>query len=110
MDKSKQIKSLKALTILLKASNLYENDIVIWFVRLPGWILPAIYCLPQIVQLYLTYIYCVEAEFDIGTVSGSLCVSCGLTQIMLIYVCLLLKKDLMNDSIAYLQAHVNERK
>lgn len=110
MEIFKSIKSLRALTVLLRASNLHTDSITIRGVKVPGWIFTVVHSVPMLWQVYLTYVFCKQSNYDLGAVSGSICISCGIVQILLMYVCLMLKKNLIVSSIGLLQDTVNERK
>lgn len=108
--KMKPKKSLRILTILLKASNLHTDQITVRGVKVPGWLFTVVHSTPMLWQLYLTYVFCKQINYDLGSVSGSLCVTCGIVQILAIYACLMQKKSHIVDSIGLLQDIVNERK
>lgn len=110
MGQFKPKQPLSALVLFLEITNLHQNDLIIWSTKIPGWFLSAVHSIPMIWQLYLIYLYCVQFDYKLGSVSGALCTSCGIVQILAIYACLMLKKDLIMETIDLLQGMVTDRK
>lgn len=53
---------------------------------------------------------CYEYNFNLGQISGALCLCCGDTQILLISICLTMHQSLIGASMDALQTIVNKRK
>lgn len=110
MERITKRETLKDLTSLMKHLNLYKSSTKIANWTIPNSVFTVLHSISLLQYIVLVHWMCLEHRYNLTIVSGGLCVSIGDSQAFLIYMCLTLRRSLIEESIRDIQAMVDERK
>lgn len=109
MERIYSQETLKDLTHLLKQLNLCESSTKIGNWTIPNSAFSIFNACSLLLYITMANWLCFEYSYNLAIVSGALMVSIGDVQVLLIFICLTIRRSLIVDSLLVIQEIVDER-
>lgn len=106
-----QFEVFSGCRLILKLTCLFnKNDLYIGCLKIPSILIYCCILLPTFYSAMMEIWFCFDEKFDFDTTSITIAMAIGYVQMMLVYISLVIKTDLIVESIDHLKDVVEKSK